>query len=41
MYLNSTAEAMSPERNEAANFLRERFNLAVPLSPKGENLASR
>jgi len=30
MYLNSTPEASSPERDEAAKFLHDRFNLAVP-----------
>jgi hypothetical protein len=30
--LNSTGEAVSPERDEAARFLHERFNLDVPLS---------
>ncbi len=30
MYLNSTPETSSPERDEAAKFLHDRFNLAVP-----------
>jgi hypothetical protein len=45
IYLNSTPENSSSEREEAANFLREKFNLAVPLptkgAPKGETLAAR
>ena len=45
IYLNSTPENGSSERQEAANFLRQNFNLAVPLSPKGapqgETLAAR
>ena len=34
LYLNSTPEAASPERDEAAKFLRDRFNLAVPAASK-------
>jgi hypothetical protein len=34
LYLNSTADSASPEREEAAAFLRDRFNLAVPASAK-------
>ena len=34
LYLNSTPETASPERDEAARFLRERFNLAVPPATK-------
>jgi hypothetical protein len=45
IYLNSTPENGGSEREEAANFLREKFNVAVPLppkgAPKGETLAAR
>jgi tetratricopeptide (TPR) repeat protein len=45
IYLNSTPENGGSEREEAANFLREKFNVAVPLTPKGapkgETLAAR
>jgi hypothetical protein len=34
MYLNSTPETSSPERDEAAKFLHDRFNLGVPLASK-------
>ena len=34
MYLNSTPETSSPERDEAAKFLRDRFNLGVPAAAK-------
>jgi hypothetical protein len=34
MYLNSTPETSSPERDEAAKFLRDRFNLGVPDAAK-------
>jgi tetratricopeptide (TPR) repeat protein len=34
MYLNSTAETSSPERDEAAKFLHDRFNLAAPVASK-------
>jgi hypothetical protein len=34
LYLNSTPETASPERDEAAGFLHERFNLAVPSAFK-------
>jgi hypothetical protein len=34
LYLNSTPETASPERDEAAGFLRERFNLAMPSASK-------
>jgi hypothetical protein len=34
MYLNATAEAATPERNEAAQFLHDRFNLAPPTTSK-------
>ncbi len=34
MYLNSTPEISSPERDEAAKFLHDRFNLAVPVAAK-------
>ena len=34
LYLNSTSEAASPEHDEAAGFLHDRFNLAVPAVPK-------
>jgi tetratricopeptide (TPR) repeat protein len=45
IYLNSTPENGSSEREEAANFLRAKFNVAMPLpakgAPKGETLAAR
>ncbi len=34
MYLNSTPETSSPERDEATKFLRDRFNLGVPAAAK-------
>jgi hypothetical protein len=34
MYLNSTPEAASPEHDEAAKFLHDRFNLAAPIASK-------
>jgi hypothetical protein len=34
MYLNSTPETSSPERDEAAKFLQDRFNLAAPVASK-------
>jgi len=34
MYLNSTPETSSPERDEAAKFLHDRFHLAVPVASK-------
>jgi len=34
MYLNATAEATTAERNEAVQFLHDRFNLAPPMAPK-------
>ena len=34
MYLNSTPEDSSPERDEAAKFLHDRFNLAAPVTSK-------
>jgi len=32
LYLNSTAESASAERNEAVKFLREQFNLSPPAA---------
>jgi tetratricopeptide (TPR) repeat protein len=32
LYLNATPESSSPERDEAARFLRDQFNLALPPS---------
>jgi hypothetical protein len=32
MYLNSTPETSSPERDEVAKFLHDRFNLGVPVA---------
>jgi tetratricopeptide (TPR) repeat protein len=34
LYLNSTPETVSAERDEAARFLHDRFNLAVPADTK-------
>jgi hypothetical protein len=34
IYLNSTPETSSPERDEAAKFLRDRFNLGAPVASK-------
>ncbi|SPF37239.1 exported hypothetical protein [Candidatus Sulfotelmatobacter kueseliae] len=34
LYLNSTPETVSAERDEAARFLHDRFNLAVPADAK-------
>jgi hypothetical protein len=34
LYLNSTAQSASQERDEAAKFLRDRFNLAVYANAK-------
>ena len=34
LYLNSTPESVSAERDEAARFLHDRFNLAVPADTK-------
>jgi hypothetical protein len=34
MYLNSTPETSSPERDEAAKFLHDRFHLAAPVASK-------
>jgi hypothetical protein len=34
MYLNSTPETSSPERDEVARFLHDRFNLGVPVASK-------
>jgi hypothetical protein len=34
LYLNSSSETASPERDEAARFLHDRFNLAVPAAAK-------
>ncbi len=34
MYLNSTPETSSPERDEAAKFLHDRFNLVVPVAAR-------
>jgi tetratricopeptide (TPR) repeat protein len=34
LYLNSTPETVSAERDEAARFLHDRFNLAVPVDAK-------
>ena len=34
LYLNATPQGASPERNEAAKFLRDQFNLAVSADAK-------